>query len=195
MLTFETVQPINELAFRLSADLAHYITWRSGEYPLPEDCAFREVIPYYKIPAAVDFDTDLNEQIEPAGWHVQIYRGETPRYYARAYFDSDWTVDWIGEAWLAKAVAAGIEWLESHEAGLPDSKVRLLSSRIFRFSSFWLEDGRHVVISRHWELRNRLPLLQWFSPQALAEQLLHFYGTDYAKGGLRRSPENTAQAG
>lgn len=193
MLSFVTAPNIPNLQSQLGEKLAEYVEWRSRKYrqvsalaALQEDCLLCETIPYWRIPRGVDLSRgNLNEQLEEAGWHIQIRCDGRPRYYARAtVFSDDWTIDWIGEAWLARAIDDGIDWLDIQEPELPDSTVRLLSSRLFEFSSFILEDRRHVVVSRSKALPSVLPRFTWLSDCELAGRLLDFYGPDYAKGGL-----------
>jgi len=193
MLSFAPAPREDWLLVELGKELADYIDWRrrrrrsSRDRAAPSDCALHEVIPYSRIPRGVDLkNQSLNDQLEPAGWHLQIHCGDRPRYYARAGFENDWTVDWIGEAWLANDIADGIHWLDDREGQLPTTSVTLLSSRLFRFSSF-IVDGQHFVVSAPRDLRRHLPLFRQMTDRELAGHLLDFYGERYAEGGLQRA--------
>ena len=193
MLSFSRPSMEESLLTELGAELAAHIAWakRLGKN-IPgseEDYSLNEVIPLWRIPRGVDLTKKkLNSQLERTGWHLQICCKSGPCFYARASCGEDWTIDWIGESRLARDIAKGIDWLDTREEDLPTSSVRLLSSRIFQFSSFIIDElaNRHVVVSAASDLRAELPLFGWLTEDELVKHLLNFYGPNYAVGGIAR---------
>ena len=191
MLSFARPRQQTLLLAELGTELAEHVAWRRSQghaaAETEDDFSVHEIIPRWRIPRGVDLGKmPLNPQLQQAGWHVQIHYQSQPSFYARANFDDAWDIDWIGESGLARDIAAGIDWLDSREDDLPTSSVRLLSSHIFRFSSFIVDElaNRHVVISAASDLRRHLPLLGWLTEEELANHLLEFYGPNYAGGGI-----------
>ena len=191
MLEFAHAPDVDQLVETLGTKLGDYFEWRDRRRPGSQDTTnltVREVIPCYRIPRGSDLQhLELNDVLQSVGWHVQVHQNRQPAFYARMFFREKWVVDWIGEAWLSEAVHAGIEFLNQRECELPDSKVRLLSSRIYRFSSLWLTagEGEHLIVHRHPSLHRDLPILEWMPQDELKDSLLESYGPDYAAGGLR----------
>lgn len=164
---------------RLGSRLRSYRAWRErddGPSPTPE---VGEVIPLWEVPAATTIEKEMILH-DFDRWHVQVFLEGEPRYYARcAYQDGDrpWRVDWIGEAWLARAVERGISLLDGLEDSLDgEIDVRLVSSRRFRFSAFWLVNpDRFLVISS----QNRdLQTAELLSMGALRSTLLRSEGPE-----------------
>ena len=182
-----------ELQDRLRRKLADYIQWREKsafdetQFKDSRDWRLGELIPYDWIRRGTDLQA-CGPFVEPRGWHVQIYYQRRPRYYVRTLEKpSGWVVEWIGEEWLARQINSGMLWLEEQEDQLPDSNVRLLSSRLYEFSSFWLPRTRqHVVVSASWRLRRVLPLHRWLAEGELAEYLLAHFGKQRGQGGIVR---------
>ncbi len=119
-----------------------------AEQGIPE---LSEIYPLWEIPDGLTLEDEL--PLENFGrWHVQIFLGGQPEFYARCAFEERrdrWRVDWIGEAWLAEDIDKGAAELENIESQTGEPiHVRLVSSRRFRFSAFWLaEPNRFLVVS------------------------------------------------
>lgn len=191
MLSFDQISAARarELERKLQTKLADYIEWREGSFDAERfrdsrDYRLGEVIPYDWIPYGAELDGQ--DPLQQRGWHVQIYYKGRPRYYVRCTkLDVGWAVRWIGESWLAKDVASGIRWLDHRESELPTSKVRLVSSRIYKFSSFRLvESSRHLVVSASYRLRSVLPRNRLLSQKELLRRLLDYFGKDVSQGGV-----------
>ena len=199
MLEFEDAPERAELEELLGQELADFRQDHERVLFQGEDFALGEVMPRWRIPRGVDLvEETLADVTAPAGWHLQIYardcsEGEPnfelrcPRYYARAVLgEKGWSIDWIGRAWLARAVSLGVHWLDQHEESFPDSRVRLLSSRLYRFTSLWIQrTNKHLVVSRHPDLRKVLPEFELMGQEQLSERLVESYGPGFARGGVR----------
>ena len=195
MLSFQQLSPglRSTLEERLRHKLADYIQWREKDsfdvenLKRSRDWSMAEVIPYDWIPRAANLN-DVDDFIQRRGWHIQIFFRGSPRYYIRALNKADsWSIEWIGEKWLADHVQNGMVWLEEREQELPTSEVKLLSSRLYEFSSFWLVANRqHVVISASQSLTRTLPLFEWLTEQQLANFLKIHFGSSQAGGGIVR---------
>lgn len=196
MLTLRDVPDVEGLRRRVSAALADYRIWR-GDVP-DKTAAFQDPVPVVRwafprwvIPGGQNLQPQaLAAALEHADrWHLQIHVGETPQYYARArYAGEAWSVEWFGEAWLAQAVDRGMRWLEEN-ARLYPGEVRLISSRLYEFTSFWLHpslavvDERYVVVHASARLQG-LPLLTPIRGHQLKQTLISRLGAVRAAGGL-----------
>jgi hypothetical protein len=178
-----TVQPIPEPAQLRSAvtpALADYRIWRGvidqGEElkaPIP---VIRNAFPRWLIPRTADLATQaLSEALIHDGhWHLQIHVGPEPTYYARVRnVEQAWLVEWFGEKWLAAAVDRGLSFLEG-APGL-EGELRLVSSRLYEFTSFWLPAmDRHLVVSASW--LGHEPTLKFVSFATLEQEVLARFG-------------------
>ena len=147
-MTLRTEEPPRrrELSRRLAIALAGY---RSRKDDLDERTPeLAEVFSLWEIPQKTTIASKLvleNYQ----RWFAQLFLGELPSYYARCAFDAEgWRVDWIGGAWLAEAVEAAVTFLEAQEQLFNEViEVRLVSSRRFRFTAFWLVESDLFLVA------------------------------------------------
>lgn len=205
MLEFASPPDRDGLVLALSVRLRWYRDWRARrrrfgwELPALAPQLF-ETAPLSMLPAISiregSFAAILRDADRGDLWHLQVRTrrllalgGSTawlPRYYARArYDDGEWRVLWIGESWLVKAVHQAIGKLDRDEPQLPDSTVRVVSSRAYQFTTLWVESSdTHLVAHASPPLASKLPRLEYLSGDEIQERLLDHFGDRLAEQGI-----------
>lgn len=196
MLVFPAIPPgsAQRLKERLSPAMADFRIWRGDvnegkewDPPLP---VLTHVFQRWIIPRGVSLvNAKLDQVLEHNGrWHAQIEArdkdGRFGYYDSRVRYlkaDSDWKVDWIGFRGY-EPVKMGIERLPERDERM-DMEVRLLSSSLYKFTSFWLAPfHQHLVVS---SAEGLLPEGEFLTQDELRDQLLKRFGPDYGIGGIQ----------
>ncbi len=207
MLEFASPSDRDGLVLALSVRLRWYRNWRrkrkrpSRAKPRGRPRLF-ETAPLTLLPAVSiredNFAAILRASSAADLWHLQVRRlrmarpgsempvSWVPRNYARARFDDgEWRILWIGEQWLAAAVHEAIQKLDRDQPTLPDSSVRVVSSRAYEFTTLWIENGdRHLIAHASKPLEATLPRLEYLSGNELQQRLLEHYGDSVAREGI-----------
>lgn len=214
MLAFADPPDRHGLVLALSVRLRWYWKWRAQKRRLgwrerSSQPRLFETAPLSLLPAVSIRDDPFAEILRASSvgdlWHLQVRarrpfsfgssRSWVPRYYARASYDNEWRILWIGESWLARAVHRAIRKLDGDEPDLPDSPVRVVSSRAYQFTTLWIENGdTHLIAHASRPLETRLPRLEYLSGNELQERLLDHFGDRHEREGIGGDPGRLGQS-
>ncbi len=196
-------EKVEQLRHTLSSAIADFRGWYEK---LPPQNAWQQPVPVlthllqrWLIPRGADLEQPLHKVLERQGhWHAQVLRraageaADTGYYVRLRQQDEVWNVEWIGYRWY-EPVDRGIRWLEERELELGEVEVRLVSSSLYKFTSFWLVPShRHLVVS---STDDELPQFELIDQNLLLRRLIERFGLKHGAGGIRRRSPSSKPGG